>query len=234
MAKSDRRTYLGVNMSTNTSKRELLRQKRKKEKQRKFFIVAIILIAAIALFATAIMLPRLLMNRAKFTNAEGFTIGVQDAPVTVVQFSSYSCGFCKDFAERQEPDFIANFVDTGKVYFRYVNIPSNDPASQLAAQASYCAADQDGFFEYRGFLYDGYASPDGYSASNLINYANRVGLETEQFQTCLDGEEFERAFMDDIQFAQSIGVTYTPSFLVNDQLVNANELVSTVEDFLNQ
>ena len=216
------------------SKRELLRQKRKAQKRRKLITVLIILLATAALFTAAIMLPRILMNRIKFSGAEGFTIGDQDAPVTVVQFSSYSCGFCKQYSEREEPAFIANYVDTGKVYFRYVSIPSNDPASQLAAEASYCAADQDGFFEYRGFLYEGFSSPDGYSVSNLVNYANLAGLDTEEFQTCLDSNTYARAFMGDIQYAQSVGVTYTPSFLVNGQLVNANELVPTIDVLLGQ
>lgn len=196
--------------------------------------VLIVFLGAAALFAVAIMLPKILMERQKFSGGQGFTIGDQNAPVTVVQFSSYSCGFCKDFTTREEPEFITNYVDSGKVFFRYVNIPSNDAASQLAAKASYCAADQDKFFEYRGYLYENNTSPDGFSAPNLVNYANSAGLDTEKFQSCLDGSAFETAFMDDIQYAQNAGVTFTPSFLINDQLVTASELVPTVEELLDQ
>jgi protein-disulfide isomerase len=221
-----------AHLGSNLSKRELLRQNRKEQKRRKLITVMLIILGVGALFTTAIMLPKILMDRATYSSVEGFTIGNQDAPVTVVQFSSYSCGFCKVFSENQEPDFIANYVDTGQVFYRYVNIPSNDATSQLAAKASYCAADQDGFFEYRDFLYENSTSPEGFSTGSLINYADAAGLQTDEFQACLDGNTFSTAFMEDIQYAQNFGITFTPSFLVNDQLVGADELIPTVDKLL--
>lgn len=191
----------------------------------------IITLAAGGLFAAAISLPKILMDRAKTNSVQGFMIGDQNAPVTVVQFSSYSCGFCKDFSENQEPDFIKAYVDTGQVFYRFVNIPSNNAESQLAAKASYCAADQNGFFKYKDYLYLNSSSPVGFSAPSLINYADAAELDVEEFQACLDGDAFSTTFMDDIQYAQSVGITYTPSFLVNDQLVGAADLLPTIDAF---
>lgn len=219
-------------LRSNQNKRELLREKRKEQKRRKLMTFVIIILAAGALFATAISLPKLLMDRAKYNSVQGFTIGDQSAPVTVEQFSSYSCGFCRDFSENQEPDFIKTYVDSGQVFYRFVNIPSNNAESQLAAKASYCAANQNGFFKYKDFLYVNSSSPEGFSAANLISIADAVELDTEEFQACLDGDAYTTAFMDDIQYAQSVGLTYTPSFLVIDQLVGADELLPTVDALL--
>ena len=221
-------------MSTNQSKRELLRQKRAEQKRRTVITIIIIVLVAGALFTLAAFLPKILMEQAKFSGGEGFTIGDKNAPIAVVQFSSYSCGFCRDFSTNQEPDFIKNYVDTGQVFYRYVNIPSNDAASQLASKASYCAADQNGFFQYRPFLYENVSSPDGFSEASLVNYASLAGLNTENFQKCMGGTAYTTAFMDDIQYAQNIGLTYTPAFLIGDQLVGASELVPTVEELLDQ
>ncbi len=221
-------------MGSNLSKRELLRQKRKDQARRKLITVTLIVLGTGALFTTAIMLPKLLSTRTRYSLAEGFTIGDPNAPVSVVQFSSYSCGFCRSFSDNEEPDFIANYVDPGLVFYRYVNIPSNNADSQLAAKASYCAADQDHFFDYKGYLYNNSGAPDGFSPSSLLDYADSAGLDTSDFQACLEGQTFATAFMDDIQYAQDIGITYTPSFLVNDQLVGAGELLATVDALLGQ
>ena len=232
MGKSNNPLNLEMPLSTNRSKRELLRLKRKEQKRRNLITALIIVLAAGALFTVAIFLPKIIMDRAKYASVEGFTIGNPDAPVSVVQFSSYSCGFCAEFNQNQEPSFIADYVDTGQVFYRYVNIPGNNATSQLAAEASYCAADQDGFFEYKDYLYANSTTGEGFSAANLVNYAASAGLNTEEFQNCLDGDRFARAFMDDVTYAQNVGLTGTPSFLVNDQLLGASELVPAVDALL--
>jgi len=234
MGKSDRPIAQEAALSSNQNKRELLRQKRKEQKRQKLILVFLIFLGAGVLFAAAIMLPKIIMDRAKVSGVQGFTIGDQNSPVSVVQFSSYSCGFCRSFSENEEPGLIENYVDTGQVFYRFVNIPSNDPVSQLAAKASYCAADQNGFFDYKDFLYENSGVPEGYSQANLLSYADAVGLNTDQFQSCLAGDTFSTAFMDDIQYAQNVGITFTPSFLVNDQLVGADELISTIDASLGQ
>lgn len=221
-------------VGSKISKRERIRQKIKEQKRRRWIIAGSLVLAAFALFAIAIILPKIIINRANYNSVEGFTMGNPDAPISVVQFSSYSCGFCAEFNQNQEPGFIAKYVDSGQVFYRYVNIPSNNAPSQLAAKASYCAADQDGFFDYKNFLYANSASEEGFSAVNLLNYAGSAGLNPDQFQTCLEGDTFSAAFMDDVKYAQNVGLSYTPSFLVNDQLVSASELIPMVDGLLEQ
>lgn len=216
------------------NKREMLRKKRSQQQRRKLLMAILIILAAGALFTVAILLPKVIMERARYSGVEGFTIGNQNAPVTVVQFSSFSCGFCADFSKNQEPDLIAKYVEPGHVFYRFVNIPSSNEPSQIAAKASYCAADQNGFFEYKDFLYANSASEDGFSDVNLVNYAGSAGLDAEKFQSCLNSDTYSTAFQDDIAYAQTVGITFTPSFLVNDQLVSASELYATIDGYLEQ
>lgn len=156
-------------------------------------------------------------------------MGDPEAPVKVVQFSNYSCGFCKDFADNVEEGFITEYVDPGDVFYRFVNIPSNNVQSQNAAMASYCAADQDKFFDYKNYLYANANFAEGFSTDNLINYASSTGMDIDIFQTCLDEKTYSRVFIEDIRYAQSVGITGTPTFLVNDLLVNSNQLFETIE-----
>lgn len=224
-------------MSAGKSKREVIRQKRKEKKRRRMMTFIVIALAAAATFSAAVILPKFIgttpkSDRTKQDSRNGFSIGDPDAPVTVVEFSSYLCSHCKSFSENDEKDFIAEYVHTGDVYFTYVNIPSNSDQSLLASEASYCAAEQNLFFEYKDQLYTYAGNPDAYSQDNLIKYASSAGLDTEAFQDCLASDVYAEAYLQDYQFAASVGLRGTPSFLVNETLVFSSELIPTVESFL--
>lgn len=217
-------------MSSNQSKRELLRQKRIKQKRRSTTTLLLVGLAAILLILALIFLPNLLNNLAD----HGFPLGNPDAPVTVYEFSSYTCSHCYDFNENAAKDFIAKYVDTGKVYFNYVNLPANSEASLLAAEASYCAADQDKFYEYKDQLFAYAFAENGYTEANMVNFAGLAGLDVDAFQTCMNSDKFATAYEQDINFATANGVTGTPTFLVNGQdLVTTSALDETIEKYLN-
>ena len=221
-------------MSTNLNKREILRKKKEEKKRRNILTFISIIAGVVIIFVLASVLPKLALKQTKYEGNQGFTVGSPDAPVTVVQFSSYYCSFCKTFSDHTEKDFIAEYVDTGKVYYRYVNVPSGDEVSQRVSEASYCAADQNRFFEYKDLLYTYAGSAEGFSQENLVNYANTIGMDQDAFQACLDADTFADAYLDDINFADSVGLKGTPSFLVNDQLVFSSELNATVDALLGQ
>lgn len=217
-------------MSSNQSKRELLRQKRLERKRRSITTMALFGLAAILLILALIFLPNLLNNIAD----HGFALGDPDAPVTVYEFSSYTCSHCYDFNENGAKDFIAKYVETGKVYFNYVNLPANSEASLLAAEASYCAADQDKFYDYKDQLFTYAYVENGYTETNMVNFASLAGLDVNAFQACMDSNKFATAYEQDIRFATDSGVTATPTFLVNGKdLVTTSELDATVEKYLN-
>ena len=223
-------------MSTNKSKRVLLRKKRLEQKRRKTTVVIIVALGAVLLISLTIILPNLLRNRSRAVEGRGFTLGDPDAPVSVVNFSSYSCGFCEDFSETVEPEFIANYVDTGDVYYRYITIAfSGDASARNAVKASYCAGDQNRFFDFRPYLFSAVRIQNGFSTDNLVNMAANAGLDQALFETCMVDDTHKNAPIEDLRFAQSVGVTGTPSFLVNnDQLVYSSELIPLVDSLLNR
>jgi len=219
-------------MTTNRNKRELLRQKRKEQQRRKIYIAVLITAIVLVVFSLLAFLPKLLSKPANYDSSQGFTLGDPNAPVKVVAFSSYSCGYCKIFSDSLEKDFIEDYVDTGKVFYSYVNMAGTGEQSINAAEASHCAADQNKFFEYKSFLYTYASAAEGFSIDNLIKYAKSAGLEVEKFETCMLSDQYAQAHLEDRNYAQSVGVTATPTFLVNDQLVYSNELIPTVESYL--
>lgn len=223
-----------VEMSTVQSNREILRQKRKEQQRRSIVTFILVSIAAILLVLAAIFLPSFLMKFSHGLSTPGFPLGDENAPVTVVEFSSYNCSHCYTFNEDVSKDFISQYVDTGKVFFNYINIPSNNDGSLLAASASYCAADQEKFYDYKDQLFAYAAAPDGFSEENLINYAQTAGLNVDKFQKCLTNKKYANSYVQDVQYANQVNVTGTPTFLINgEKLVSSSELIPTVEEYLN-
>src|SRR6185369_7880644 len=94
-------------------------------------------------------------------NANGNSLGDQNARIQIVEFGDFQCPYCKRFHEETEPLLISNYVETGKVYFTYrsagnwvsKNIGGGNTESQDAAASAYCAADQGKFWEMHDALF---------------------------------------------------------------------------------
>lgn len=216
------------------NKRELLRNKRIAEKRRKTQKIIIITLAVILLVAVVILIPNLITRQTSSSEDRGFTIGDPNAPVKVINFSSYSCGFCVDFSETTEIVLINNYVEPGDVFYRYVNLAHAEQFSQNAAIASYCADDQNLFFKYKSFLYGAASAFEGFSINNLVNMANVAGLDANAFRSCLEGSSFSNEPAKDLRFAQSLGITGTPTFIINGELVTAREVIPLIDSLLDR
>ncbi len=81
------------------------------------------------------------------------TLGEDTAPVLMVEFSDYTCPFCKRFADDTKPAIIEQYVDAGIVQFvRKDFITVGGPVGALAAQAALCAGEQGQYWEYHALL----------------------------------------------------------------------------------
>ena len=109
------------------------------------------------------------------------------------------------------------YVQTGVVRFGYLHFAFLGPESQWAAEASECAAEQDAFWEYHDRLFDGQSGENqgAFSKDNLKQFAADLGLDTQDFDACLDSGKYASTVEDETQTTQSLGVRSTPTFLVN-------------------
>jgi protein-disulfide isomerase len=113
-----------------------------------------------------------------------------------------------------------NYIEDGKVRVSYIHYAFLGPESILAAEASECAADQDAFWEYHDMIYDlRQESRTPLSESNLKEFAIELGLNEDEFNTCLDSGKYKQLVQEDVQVSRSIGVQSAPSFIINQQPV---------------
>ena len=219
-------------MANYKSQREQLREKRLERQKRQLRTVLIILGALLLLIVGLIFLPRLLVSKETLTNQVGFSIGDPNAPVSVEEFSDFQCSHCKIFSQTLEPEFIENYVDTGKVYLTFKNFPIFGEASENAAEATYCAADQNAMWQYKKALFSFSSFQDAFSDNNLVSYAESLELDSGEFQNCLESDKFVSAIQADMANGKNLGIQGTPSFSVNGIIVYSNDLVATVESQL--
>lgn len=153
-----------------------------------------------------------------------FAFGDPAAPITIVEYTDYQCPFCtRHFAETL-PQLRENFIDKGLVYYVIKDFPltSIHPQAVLAATAARCAGEQDAYLEMHDNLFTQQAEWSGNedAAAVFAGYADELGLDAAQFETCLNSEEMQTAVLANMNEGMSFGVSGTPAFFINGILVS--------------
>lgn len=171
------------------------------------------------------------LEKYKADIGTGIMKGDPNAPIVVVEFSDFECPFCQRFFNDAYKGLM-DYVERGEVLFVYRHLPlSFHPNAMNAAIAAECAREQDEekFWEYHDTLF---ANMQAMSVTDLKKYAADLGLDTEQFNSCLDSQKYKSQVEADAQYAQSKGLSGTPSFLINGvPLVGAQPLAAFEAQF---
>ena len=147
--------------------------------------------------------------------------GDPNAPVTIIEFSDYECPFCGRHYEQTLPQIISEYVDAGKVKIVFRDFPLGfHQKAQKAGEAAECAGKLGGdemYWEMHDKLFDNQQALD---VDDLKKYAKELGLNTKDFNACLDSDEFADEIKSDLADGQAAGVSGTPASFVNGRLVS--------------
>ena len=142
--------------------------------------------------------------------------GPAAAPVTIVEFSDFQCPYCKQVVPTLA-QVLSRYGEKVKLVFRDFPIDSLHPQARKAAEAARCAHDQGKFWEFHDALFAG--APNA-SAEQLKTYAQQVGLDVPSFERCLGSRTHTAAVQKDVEEGTRLGVTGTPAFFVNGELLS--------------
>jgi protein-disulfide isomerase len=145
--------------------------------------------------------------------------GDPDAPVTIIEFSDFQCPYCARFATETAPQITEQYIDEGLVRMGYRHAAYHEDEAYLAAEASECAADQDAFWDYHDLLIERLAveQENSFPQEVLTDFAAELDLDVDTFTTCLEEGTYADLVRTQTQESQSLGVTGTPAFLINEQ-----------------
>ncbi|MDK2748824.1 MAG: DsbA family protein [Brevundimonas sp.] len=157
--------------------------------------------------------------------AQDHVLGRVDAPVTVIEYASFTCSHCADFHNDVLPAFKARYIDTGKVRLVHRNLPTA-PANVAAAAAAVaiCAAPGRYFDVAEVFMRDQAELRTTGAQPWFEAGVAASGKTREQIETCLSDPATGAALQAQIEGAQEAGVAGTPSFFVNGKPVADHSL----------
>ena len=143
-------------------------------------------------------------------------MGNPNAPITILEWGDYQCTFCYKFHQNTLDIIKEDFVKTGEVKIIFKDFPLNGLDSKLAAEATYCAQDQDKYWEYHDELYKNWGGErTGWiTRESLEKFAMTIDLNLKEFNDCLDNHTYKDRVNTHYQFGKELGIDATPSFLV--------------------
>lgn len=151
-------------------------------------------------------------------DGDPLAIGAVDAPVVMVAYSDYRCPFCAKFSRDTEPALIDKYVAEGILRIEWRDLPIFGEQSMTAARAGRAAAAQGKFWEFSTSVFA--ASPDrghpDLTRETLRDFAVASGVpDLDQFDRQAADPSIDQAVYADLLEANTIGVSSTPSFVIN-------------------
>lgn len=142
-------------------------------------------------------------------------LGVESAPITVIEFASASCPHCAAFANDVLPTLKKDYIDTGKVRFILREFPHND-AGMGAFMLARCAP-KEKYFPLLDIYFKTQADWVPNPLEGLKAIALQAGFTEQTFMACLNNQEVAKNIFEVRQRAESIGVTGVPTFFINGE-----------------
>jgi len=171
-------------------------------------------------------------------------LGKADAPVTIVEYASLTCGHCASFHTGTLPELKKKYIETGKVrlVFREFALNQLDAAVYMLTR---CALNADGkagegvdqtryfalidvFFQQQRTWAFG-----GNPLEAVTAITRQAGITQAQFEACLNNQ----AILDALnatreRAASAFGVESTPTFFVNGKRVLGAQPASEFEKII--
>jgi protein-disulfide isomerase len=148
-------------------------------------------------------------------------IGSSDAPVTIIEYASMTCGHCAGFYDTTFPELKSKYIDTGKVRFILREYPL-DPLAAAGFMLARCSGDDkrnavvDLLFAQQKY----WLVPDK-ALEVLANLLKQTGMSQGRFEACLkDNDLRDKVYKVHDRATDKFGVTATPTFFINGRKEN--------------
>jgi len=145
-------------------------------------------------------------------------LGDENAPVTIVEYASMTCGHCASFHKNTYPKLKTEYIDTGKVRFIFREFPL-DPVASGGFMLARCAP-QDKYFDVVDTMFENqrsWAFSDN-PYQSMLDFSKQIGFTQESFEECLTNQ----GLLDAIEAVKNrgageFGVNSTPTFFINGE-----------------
>ncbi len=159
------------------------------------------------------------------------SMGSENAPVTIIEFSDFSCPYCgaasgdnKDVInyfksndpawEPAVPGIVRDYVNTGKARLVFKYFPGHG-TGQEAMKIALCANEQGKFWDVHGKFFANQDSITDVGA--LKSMAAQAGADPAKLDQCYASGKYDAKLSSDTAEGKNVGVSGTPTFFVGSE-----------------
>ena len=143
--------------------------------------------------------------------ARDHVYGPADAPLTLVEYGDFQCGFCLKTAGTIQ-EVVGELGGRLRYVWRHAPLVRYHPNAVAAAEASEAAALQGKFFEFERALF---ADQEHQQPADILRRAEELGLDLERFEKDLTSAVVTQRVRDDMLDAEAMDITAVPTLFVN-------------------
>jgi protein-disulfide isomerase len=234
------------------SERNSISERRKKnQRQQKMMLIMIVgglVIVVGALLAAIITSGRVTLSTNNLTFQEygtsliqnANTLGDPDAPVVIEEYSDFGCIYCANFALGTKKTLEQIYITNGqvKLVFHSVGGMLGAPSTVKAAEAAYCAGDQESFWPYHDLIFNNqvalFQNRGADITPALVQIAKALELNLDEFESCLRDGKYSELAEDDELSARQNGITGTPAFIINGVILRGNQPLEAFQQVIDE
>ncbi|HEX3494545.1 MAG TPA: DsbA family protein, partial [Methylocella sp.] len=160
-------------------------------------------------------------------------LGAKEAPVTIVEYASMTCGHCAGFYATTFPELKSKYIDPGKVRFILREFPL-DPLAAAGFMLARCAGD-----DKRNAIVDLlFAQQKNWALTDkpleaLAALLKQAGMSQKAFDACLQNDDLrDKVYKVHDRAAEKLGVTSTPTFFINGKKETGEMTLIALEKLL--
>jgi len=156
-------------------------------------------------------------------------LGDKNAPVEIIEYSDYQCPFCRKFWSESYEQLKKEYIETGKAKLVFKDYPLGFHEGAIPyARATRCVRSlggDDAYWEMHDLIFSKQQELDGGTVKSTIKYpgdsviiqwADELGFD---IKNCMNEKRFTSEIQNNFKDGSNSGVSGTPSFLINGELV---------------
>ncbi|MCX8197744.1 MAG: DsbA family protein [Candidatus Micrarchaeota archaeon] len=138
--------------------------------------------------------------------------GSPSAKIVIYEYSDFECPFCAK-AQPVVEEVLRAYPNEVKLVFRHYPLVGIHPRAMPAAIAAACAEEQGKFWEMHDRLF---SSQHALSDSDLQKHASEIGVDMEEFRSCVASGRGREKVLKDMEEAEKEGIAATPTFKIGE------------------
>ncbi|MEA3238450.1 MAG: thioredoxin domain-containing protein [Candidatus Bipolaricaulota bacterium] len=147
--------------------------------------------------------------------------GNTDAPVTIIEFTDFTCPYCSKFTTETLPRIEAAYIDTGNAKLYFLPFPVHGIVAYRTAEAGFCAHEQGLFWDFQRLLTAQYnvRGSSVLTPAWLATIAAAVGGDRDKFLKSITSGTYAEAVKETVALGKELGVDGTPTFFINGRKI---------------